>query len=93
MLQAPTLREEWQGGMPSSIEPPTADAKADKSCQSETGDPHWEEERFGRVGMLDLYNVLLLRKRGGECERVGVGKVSASAFWAAQPEEEIIILR
>ena len=63
----------------------------------ENGDPRWDAARFGGPFRLDVYNVLLVERVGGEeggwWERVGVGKVNAFAFGHAKPEERMINLR
>ncbi|KAK1589881.1 uncharacterized protein LY79DRAFT_516979 [Colletotrichum navitas] len=59
---------------------------------NENGDPHWDEGRFNGVGVIDVYDVLLLRDRDGVSERIGGGKVNYCAFWAARPEEMVVTL-
>ncbi|WDK19759.1 hypothetical protein CGRA01v4_11046 [Colletotrichum graminicola] len=59
---------------------------------NENGDPHWGQGQFNGVGVIDVYNVLLLRKRDGVSERIGGGKVNYCAFWAARPQEMVVTL-
>ncbi|KAJ4269789.1 hypothetical protein NW762_001458 [Fusarium torreyae] len=93
MLQEKILRDEWTSdGAP----PPVAneDVSPDESRVNETGDPRWDEGRFGSTGILDVCNVLLLReKERGYSERIGVGKISYCAFSAAKPGVELVMLK
>lgn len=60
--------------------------------RNETGDPYWDEYRFGEVTLFDVYNVLLLKKDGRMHERVGVGKVNYCAFHCTKAERETVRL-
>ncbi|KAF4963620.1 hypothetical protein FSARC_8405 [Fusarium sarcochroum] len=93
MIQEKILRDEW---MPPGNPLPVAneDVTPDESKANETGDPQWDEGRFGGVGILDVCNVLLLREMEGEfSERIGVGKISYCAFYAAKPGNELVMLK
>ena len=69
----------------------------------EDGDPKWENGRFHNPSLMDVYNVLLVRKRMGRVgeegtkrsweERIGVGKMNATAFLHARPEMVTVILK
>jgi hypothetical protein len=76
-----------------------------KKPKAENGDAVYDEYRF-QSGFFELYNVMLVRKRGkggkeespwkGEqegWERIGVGKMHWSAFHHAGPEMESFLLR
>ncbi|KAK1758123.1 heterokaryon incompatibility protein-domain-containing protein [Echria macrotheca] len=94
---------EWEWGSEeqrkSAVVGPFDEGEPSKRAVIENGDPYWEAPRFGGPVILDVYNVLLLEKKvdaeTGQvwCERVGVGKMNASAFWHAKPREELVLLR
>ncbi|KAF4996070.1 hypothetical protein FGRMN_4732 [Fusarium graminum] len=75
--------------------PPEPDEGVEPDCQkvNENGDPRWDAGRFGAPAVFDVCDVLLLRKKEGVCERVGVGKVSWCAFHAAKPGNDMIQLK
>ncbi|KAI9150347.1 hypothetical protein HJFPF1_10111 [Paramyrothecium foliicola] len=92
MLQHQIFFEEWvHDNVP--LRKPVEDAVPNTDPKNESGDPYWDEGRFGAVGVLDVYNVLLLRHMGGYWERIGVGKISNRAFNAVHPEDGSILLR
>ena len=108
ILQATMFfNEEWSDDEAKRAAPPPKDlsAEPDTSHQSEDGNPHWDEGRFGDVAFFDVYNVLLLRwrpaassaaamERGrSHWERIGVGKVNVRAFRYAKPIEQTFELR
>ncbi|KAK2044756.1 HET-domain-containing protein [Colletotrichum somersetense] len=67
------FEEEWASG-PSKTIVPDETAKPRAGSNNENGDPHWDEGRFKAAGIFDVYDVLLLRKRGEISERIGAGK-------------------
>ncbi|KAK3311960.1 heterokaryon incompatibility protein-domain-containing protein [Apodospora peruviana] len=89
------FREEW-GDAESLVAMPEIDfSKGPETYTvSENGDPKWDEGRFGPVTWLDVYNVLLVRrKETGRvlAERIGVGKVSVNAFRYAKPGDAGVV--
>lgn len=60
--------------------------------QKEDGGPHWDNGRFNGIGVFDVYDVLLLMTVDGMSRRMGVGKISYCAFWAARPEKMLVQL-
>ncbi|KAK1976943.1 heterokaryon incompatibility protein-domain-containing protein [Colletotrichum cereale] len=90
-LQYHHFKEEWTSG-PSKTDVPNETVEPQTGSKNENGDPHWDEGRFGGVGIFDVYDVLLLRKREGISERIGGGKVSYYAFWAARPQRTVVTL-
>lgn len=93
MMQEMVFRDEWLWDRNPPPEP-DEDADPDKTRFSETGNPGWDEGRFGGVGIYKVYNVLLLRKSiERHFERVGSGKMSYCAFHAAKPKVELVHLR
>ncbi|KAG9504891.1 hypothetical protein J7337_004870 [Fusarium musae] len=92
-MQYEILQEEW---LQRRRLPDTPDESVKPSTEkiNETGDPRWDMGRFGTTSVLDVCNVLLLREtRDGISERVGVGKINYSAFFAAKPEPDVFYLR
>ncbi|RKL35892.1 hypothetical protein BFJ72_g8592 [Fusarium proliferatum] len=92
-MQYEILQEEWlqRRRLP---EAPDESVKPSSEKVNETGDPRWDMGRFGTTSVLDVCNVLLLREaRGGVSERVGVGKINYSAFFAGKPEPDVFYLR
>ncbi|KAF4943498.1 hypothetical protein FGADI_13374 [Fusarium gaditjirri] len=92
-MQYEILQKEWlqRGRLP---EGPDESVKPSSEKVNETGDPRWDMGRFGTTSVLDVCNVLLLREaRDGVSERVGVGKVNYSAFFAAKPEPDVFYLK
>ncbi|KAF5673849.1 hypothetical protein FHETE_3236 [Fusarium heterosporum] len=92
LFQQKVVMEEWTDH---GDAPPEPDEGVEPDCEkvNETGDPRWDTGRFGAPVVFDVCDVLLLRKKEGVCERVGVGKVSFCAFYAAKPEVEMIVLK
>ncbi|KZL71082.1 hypothetical protein CT0861_03011 [Colletotrichum tofieldiae] len=90
-VQYHLFEEEWTSG-PSKVNVPNEAVEPQTGPQSENGDPHWDEGRFNGVGIFDVYDVLLLRKREGVSERIGGGKVSYCAFGAARPQKVLVRL-
>jgi hypothetical protein len=87
-----------------SIPSPNVDVDPVTDAKAENGDAIWDEYRFHEGQVYELYNVLLLRKRGvvggspwkGQqegWERIGVGKMHWSAFHHAGPVMESFLLR
>ncbi|KAE9372668.1 HET-domain-containing protein [Stipitochalara longipes BDJ] len=87
-----------------SITPPNEDVDPVTDPKAENCDAVWDEYRFDKKEPFELYNVLLVRKRGavGEnpwnddqegWERIGVGKMHWSAFHHAGPAMESFLLR
>ncbi|CVL12206.1 hypothetical protein FPRO06_03475 [Fusarium proliferatum] len=92
-MQYEILQEEWlqRRRLP---EAPDESVKPSTEKVNETGDPRWDMGRFGTTSVLDVCNVLLLREaRDGVSERVGVGKINYSAFFAAKPEPDVFYSR
>ncbi|KAF5625027.1 hypothetical protein F52700_9402 [Fusarium sp. NRRL 52700] len=92
-MQYEILQDEWlqRRRLP---EAPDESVKPSTEKANETGDPQWDRGRFGTTSVLDVCNVLLLREaRGGVSERVGVGKINYSAFFAGKPEPDVFYLR
>ncbi|KAF4501086.1 hypothetical protein FAGAP_2671 [Fusarium agapanthi] len=92
-MQYEILQEEWlqRRRLP---EAPDESVKPSTEKVNETGDPRWDMGRFGTTSVLDVCNVLLLREtRDGVSERVGVGKINHSAFFAGKPEPDVVFLR
>ncbi|KAH7248567.1 heterokaryon incompatibility protein-domain-containing protein [Fusarium redolens] len=92
-MQYEILQEEWlqRSRLP---EGPDESVKPNDEKVNETGDPRWDPGRFGSTSVLDVCNVLLLREaRDGVSERVGVGKISYCAFFAAKPEPDVFYLK
>jgi hypothetical protein len=88
-----------------TIQSPNEEVEPDVSPKAENGDAVYDEYRFQSM-FFDLYNVILVRKRGKEgkgekspwkeqegWERIGVGKMHWSAFHHAGPEMESFLLR
>ncbi|KAF5018449.1 hypothetical protein F66182_9569 [Fusarium sp. NRRL 66182] len=93
MMQEKVLRDEWTSNAP-PVPVPDESVAPDESKPKETGDPRWDQGRFGSAAVLDVCNVLLLRETNeGFSERIGVGKISYCAFYAAKPDVEMVELR
>lgn len=90
-LQQDAFSDEWYPeGVP--VLKVNEDAAPSSEPKNENGDPQWEEDRFGRLTIYDIYNVLLLKRVGRDSVRVGSGKVSHCAYKATEPEKEMVKL-
>lgn len=60
--------------------------------QNEDGNPHWDSDRFNKIAIFDIQNVLLLRTVIELSQRMGAWNISYCAFLAAKPKEMLIKL-
>ncbi|KAF4439486.1 hypothetical protein F53441_12593 [Fusarium austroafricanum] len=93
-IQWEMLEYEWALKHASSTVPDENVKPTEDKVNEMTGDPRWDQGRFGPPVVLDVCNVLLLRESStGISERVGVGKINYSAFCAAKPEVDVCLLK
>ncbi|KAI7779905.1 heterokaryon incompatibility protein (HET) domain-containing protein [Diaporthe eres] len=83
--------EEWRLG-PCKVFAAKETAEPSTRAQNEDGNPYWDPGRFNGTAIFDVYEVLLLMTVKGVSWRLGAGRISYSAFWAARPQDMLVQL-